>query len=244
MKLTRTRNHWRFCLSLVALSGLYSTMVPHAPAQNPELQERLAEVKASLAKNKQQLAQYTWTEQDIISLKGEQRKEELFQVRLGPDGKPQKTNLDPAAVSDEERHRHGLKAHIVEKKKEEYKEYADSMKTLMQQYVPPQRDLLDQAYQKGNVMVGPAAGAPHELRLVVTNYIKPQDSMTLVFNRQGKQLVSIAISSYLEDPSDEVKLNVQFSNLPDGTNHIATLVIDGVKKQLSVALTNANYQKL
>ena len=67
-------------------------------AQNPELQQRLAEVKPALAKNKQ-LAQ--WTKQHIISLKGEERKEELFQVRLGPDGKPQKTHLDPAAMSDE-----------------------------------------------------------------------------------------------------------------------------------------------
>lgn len=203
----------------------------------------MAEVKAALVKNKQQLAQYTWMEQDIISLKGEERKEELFQVRLGPDGKAQKTNLDPAAMSDDERHRHGLKAHIVEKKKEEYKEYADSMKNLMQQYVPPDKSLLDQAYQKGNVMIGPA-GVPDELRLVITNYLKPQDSMTLVFDRQKKQLLSIAIASYLDDPSDAVKLNVQFSSLPDGTNHISTLVIDGVSKQLSVTLTNTNYQKL
>lgn len=146
-------------------------------------------------------------------------------------------------MSDDERHRHGLKAHIVEKKKEEYKEYADSMKNLMQQYVPPDKSLLDQAYQKGNVMIGPA-GVPDELRLVITNYLKPQDSMTLVFDRQKKQLLSIAIASYLDDPSDAVKLNVQFSSLPDGTNHISTLVIDGVSKQLSVTLTNTNCQKL
>jgi hypothetical protein len=242
--MTRTSTEHRgLCLSLVVFLGLCATMAPQGRAQNPELQQRLAEVKAALAKNKQQLAQYTWAEQDIISLKGEERKEELFQVRLGPDGKPQKTNLDPAAMSDDERHRHGLRAHIVEKKKEEYKEYADSMKNLMQQYVPPDKNLLDQAYQKGNVMIGPA-GVPHELRLVITNYLKLQDSMTLVFDRQNKQLLSIAIASYLDDPSDAVKLNVQFSSLPDGTNHISTLVIDGVSKQLSVALTNTNYQKL
>jgi hypothetical protein len=237
------RNRCRFCLPLMALLGVSVLAIPRARGQSQEMKERLAEVKAALAKNRQQLAQYTWTEQDIISLKGEEKKEELFQVRLGPDGKPQKTNLDPASMSDEERHRHGLRARIVEKKKEEYKEYADSMKNLMQQYLPPEKDLLDQAYQKGNVMIGPA-GVPHELRLVVTNYIKPQDSMTIVFDRQTKQMLSIAVASYLEDPSDVVKLNVQFSSLPDGTNHIASMVIDGVSKQLSIALTNANYQKV
>ena len=55
-------------------------------AQNPELQQRLAEVKQVMAQNKEALAQYTWGEQVTISLKGEQKKQENFQVRVGPDG--------------------------------------------------------------------------------------------------------------------------------------------------------------
>src|SRR5580700_9420606 len=74
-----------------------------AKAQNPELQQRLAEVKQAMAQNKQALAQYTWIEQVTISLKGEQKKQEQYQVRLGPDGNPQKTSLDsPANTSSSE----------------------------------------------------------------------------------------------------------------------------------------------
>ena len=153
-----------------------------AVAQNPELQQRVAEVKESSAKNKQALASYTWNETVTISLKGEQKKQEHFQVRLGPDLKPQKTPLDPpaeAAAPSGGR----LKQHVVAKKKEEYKEYADAMKALAQQYVPPDKDLLQQAYAKGNITLGPAAGDPNELQLVIHNYLKPQDSMTLVFDK-------------------------------------------------------------
>jgi hypothetical protein len=216
--------------------------IPILRAQNPELQARLAELKESMARNKQQLAHYTWTQQDIISLKGEEKKEELFDVHLGPDGKPQKTNLDPN-MSDDERHRRGLRGRIREKKIEEYKEYAEQMKSLMQQYVPPEKALLDQAYQQGNVMFGPA-GVPNEVRIVITNYVKPQDSVTLVLNKQEKRLLSMNISSYLSDPSDAVKLNVQFSSLSDGTNHVSSMNLDGVSKQLTIAVTNTNYQKL
>ncbi|HUN61911.1 MAG TPA: hypothetical protein VMU53_07970 [Candidatus Sulfotelmatobacter sp.] len=211
-------------------------------AQNPELRARLAEVKESIARNKQQLAHYTWTEQDIISLKGDEKKEELFQVQLGPDGKPQKTNLDPN-MSDDERRRRGLRARIREKKIEEYKEYVGQMKGLMQEYVPPQESLLDRAYQQGNLMIGPA-GVPNEIRLVLTNYLKPQDSVTLVFDRQQKRLLTMNISSYLDDPSNAVKLNIQFSALPDGTNHVSGMTLDGVGKQLTIAVTNTNYEKL
>jgi hypothetical protein len=61
-------------------------------------------------------------------------------------------------------------------------------------------------------MIGPA-GVPNEVRLVISNYTKPQDSMTLVFDKQQKRLLSMNISSYLSDPSDAVKLNVQFGTL-------------------------------
>src|ERR1700756_1784974 len=97
--------------------------------------------KEAAAKNKQALAQYTWVEQDTISLKGEQKKQEHFQVRLGPDGKPQKTPLDAAAPSEPSGGR--LKRHIVEKKVDEYKEYADQIKALIQQYLPPDKSAID-----------------------------------------------------------------------------------------------------
>src|SRR5215469_18010577 len=98
--------------------------VPPAKSQSQEMQERIAEVEQAAAMNKQMLAQYTWTEQDIISLKGEEKKEEIYTVQLGPDGKPQKTPIDPSSVSDDERRRRGLRGRIIEKKTEEYKEYA------------------------------------------------------------------------------------------------------------------------
>src|SRR5207344_198806 len=87
---------------LVAFVLLFAvTFNSPVKAQNPELQQRLAEIKQAMAQNKQALAQYTWVEQVTISLKGEQKKQEHFQVRTGPDGKPQKTSLDAPAQPQE-----------------------------------------------------------------------------------------------------------------------------------------------
>ena len=213
-----------------------------ANAQNQELQERVAEMKEAAAKNKQAMAQYTWVEQINISLKGEQKKQEHFQVRLGPDGKPQKTSLDPPAEPTESGGR--LKKHIVEKKKEEYKEYAEQMKALAQQYVPPDREMIQQAYAQGNITLGSVAGAPGELQLVIHNYLKPQDSMTLVIDKTQKELLRLQIASYMDDPKDAMNLTVQFSRLPEGPNHVSSMVIDGVSKQLNIATQNSNYQHL
>ena len=214
---------------------------PPVKAQGPELQERVAELKESMAKNKQSLAQYTWAEQVNISLKGELKKQEHFQVRLGPDGKSQKTSLDPPAEPPSGGR---LKKHIVEKKKEEYKEYAEQMKSLAQQYVPPDKEMIQQAYAQGNISVIPGGGVPNEIKLVFHNFVKPQDSMTLVFDKAQKQLLSLQIASYMDDPKDAMNLTVEFSRLPDGTNHVSNVIMNGVSKQLNVATQNSNYQHL
>lgn len=215
-------------------------------AQNPELQQKVADVKQAAAANKQALAQYTWAEQVTISLKGEQKKQEHFQVRLGPDGKPQKQSLDQpqqqkAAGSGGGRGGR-VKEHVIEKKKEEYKDYADSIKTLIEQYVPPDKDLIEQARQKGNIALSPASGGDGQIQLTLTNYVKQGDKMTIVFDKAQKALVGVSINSYLDDPKDAVTANVQFSSVPGGPNHVSAVTINGVSKQLTIAIANSNYQ--
>ena len=208
-------------------------------AQSPEVQQRVSQIKESSAKNKQALASYSWNEQVTISLKGEEKKVQHFQVRLGPDLTPQKTSLDPPAAPPSGGR---LKRRVVAKKKEEYTDYANQMKALAQQYVPPDGTLLQQAYTRGNVVMGPTGSAPNEIQLIIHNYLKPQDSMTLILDTSQKQLLRVQISSYMNDPTDAMNLTVQFSRLPDGTNHVSNLVIDGVSKQMNIAIQNSNYQ--
>jgi hypothetical protein len=89
-----------------------------------------------------------------------------------------------------------------------------------------------------------SAGAPGELKLLITNYIKPKDLVTIIFNRAGKAIQSLNISSYLDDPKDAVTISAQFSKLPDGTNHVSSMQVNGQSKHLTVQTHNLNYHKL
>src|SRR6201996_908804 len=80
------------CVLAIAASSTRSVV-----AQNPDMQQKVAALKAAMAQNKQALAQYTWAAQATISLKGEKKNQEHFQVGLAPNAKPQKTSLDPPA---------------------------------------------------------------------------------------------------------------------------------------------------
>jgi len=222
----------------ITLCGLLST-ITLTLAQSPELQEKLAQIKQSSAANKQALAHYMWLEQQTISLKGEVKKTQQFQVRIGPDGQQQKTELNPQPAPQPSGRR--LKQHIVEKKTDEFQAYGQQIAALGKQYSQLDPQALQQAYQQGNISMQPS-GAAGTVSLVIKSYLKPNDSVTLVFNQQQKGLQSIQVASYLTDPSDAVTVAVQFAKLPDGTNHVATVQVNGVSKQLGVQIQNSAYQ--
>jgi hypothetical protein len=136
-----------------------------------------------------------------------------------------------------------LKRKLSEKKTGELIEYAQHIKELAQSYAPPDPARLQQAYQHGNVSVG-AGGAAGEVRLVIHDYVKPGDTVTFSLNREQKEIQGIEVSSYLNDPKDAVILSAQFERLPDGTNPISEMVVNGVSKQLTVTIKNFNFQKM
>jgi hypothetical protein len=210
-------------------------------AQSPGLEEKLADIKQASAANKQALAHYTWLEQQTISLKGDVKKSQQFQVRIGPDGQQQKTELNPQPAPQPSGRR--LKQHIVEKKTDEFEAYGQQIAALGKQYSQPDMQALQQAKQQGNISVQPNSAAG-TVSLIIKSYLKPNDSVTLVFNQQQKAIQSIQVASYLTDPSDAVTIAVQFAKLPDGTNHVATNQVNGVSKQLGVLIQNSGYQPI
>ena len=240
IKNTRTRSLVGLALTAAITTSLL-TLVTTVWAQNPQVQERLAEVKESAARNKQSLAHYSWQEQQTIAIKGDVKDTKMYQVHLGPDGKPQKIKTENLPESSGGR-KHGLVHQVKEKKGEEYKEYGQQIAALAQQYAQPDPQKLQQAFQQGNVMFG-SAGAPSDVKMVISNYIKPNDKVTLVFNRQAKAIQSVNVATYLNDPKDAVNIGAQFSQLPDGTNHVASTQTKGESKDLLVTTQNSNYQK-
>jgi hypothetical protein len=240
MKIRSRTTNWLAGCAGVALA-CFAQPAPFATAQNPELQQRLSEVKQSAAANKAALAHYSWQEQESIAVKGDVKDTKMFQVHLGPDGKPQKEEMANLPQSSGGR-QHGLAHHVKEKKGEEYKEYGQQIAALAQQYAQPDPEKLQQAFQQGNVMLG-SGGGPGQVKMVITNYVKPNDKVTLIFNQQAKAIQSLQVQSYLADPKDAVTIAGQFSQLPDGTNHVSTMQINGVSKDLQITTKNSNYQK-
>jgi hypothetical protein len=227
---------------MTAVLGTTATSFLFA-GQNPQLQERVAEIRQAAAQNKQLLAQYSWQEQQTVSVKGEVKKQTMYQVRMGPDGKPLKTQTSPEQQPSNGGRDRGLRGRVKEKKIGEFEQYAKQVAALAQRYAHPEPGKLQELYQQGNISLG-SGGAPGLIRMVIHNYLKQGDSVTLVFNRAQKALQSINVASYLDNPQDAVTISGQYAQIPGGPNHIDTMTVNGVSKHLTVNMQNSNYQKM
>jgi hypothetical protein len=219
-------------------TALLAAITLPAFAQNPDLQQKLAQVKQAAALNSQMLHQYQWTETTQLTLKGEAKPPTQKLCQYGPDGQIQKTPIGaPAPAPSGGR----LKQRVVAKKKAEMQDYMTDVKSLLDMYVPPDPGKMQVAYQAGKMSLNPAGGL---LNVIFVDYAQPGDKMTLTFDTATKKIVSLSVNTYMGQAKDAVTLQVQMGTLPNGPNYTQQSVLTATAKELVVTTTNSNYQKM
>lgn len=210
----------------------------------PELQQKLAALKQSAAKNKQQLHRYQWVETTQLTLKGQPKPAKSDLCSYGPNGQIQKVPVGEPQQQQQQSGRRGrLKERVVEKKTDEMEDYMQQVKSIISLYVPPDPQRMQKAFQAHNVSLNSTLGAG-AAQLVFKNYAQPGDQMTIAFDPAAKKVQTVNVNTYLGDPKDAITLAVRFATLPDGTNYAAQTVLNAPSKEIQVTTTNANYSKL
>jgi hypothetical protein len=206
---------------------------------NPEVRQTLAAVKESVAQNQAELRQYTWTEQTQISLKNEVQKTERSLCRYGPDGKVQKTPLAPPSP---EKTMHGIRGRVAGKVKDDITNFLQQAKMLIQAYVPPSPQLMENSFGSGNVSLGEAG--PGIVQLLFKSHVKPGDSLAFDFQPVEKRLLKMNVRTYMDKPSEPLTLEVAFESLPEGPNCPGMVILNAPSRYLQVVVQNWNYQRL
>jgi flagellar hook-length control protein FliK len=213
-----------------------AAMAQDAGAVKAALQQKVGDVKQSIAKNQAQLKQYAWTETTEINFKGEDKKRTQNDCQYGPDGKVQKTPIGAPAPP---KSRKGVKGKVVANKIDEMKDYMDRVGSLVKRYVPPDAQDIQASFQAGKAALTPGSG-----ELVLSDYVKPGDKVTITFDTATKKLTTFAVATYLDEPKDTVTLKADFSSLPDGTNYLSQSVLNATAKKIQVTTTNSAYHKV
>jgi hypothetical protein len=220
--------------SLVAVAQMSS-----GSGMSGELQEKLMALKQAAAANKQRLMQYQWVETTQLTLKGEQKPERVYQCSY-VNGQVQKA---PLGAPPQQQDKRGLRGRVIEKKTDEMKAYMQQVQSLLSLYVPPNPQLMQQAFQKKDVSLDKTMGGSG-VNLVFKNYAKQGDQMTIGFDTATKKISTINVNTYMDNPQDAVTLAVQMASLPDGTNYAAQTVLNATAKQIQVTTNSANYAKV
>ncbi len=228
-----------FILIILAAASSFA----QAGGGSPELQQKLAALKQSVAANKQRLHQYQWVETTQITYKGDAKPPSQKLCSYGANGQVQKVPIgQPQQQQQDQSGRRGrVKEHVVEKKTDELKDYMQQVQSLLALYVPPNPQKMQQAFQAHNVSIVPGGGAA---QLVFKNYAQPGDQMTIAFDTATKKIQTLNVNTYMGQEKDAVTLAVQFASLPDGTNYAQQTVLDAKAKQIQVTTTNSQYSKL
>lgn len=227
-----------FCAAI--LLAVAPLLAQTGGGSSPELQQKVAAIKQSLAENQQKLHQYQWTETTQLTLKGNAKPPQQSMCRYGPDGKVAKT---PTSAPPQPPSGGRVKQRIIANKKEEMQDYMGQVKALLAKYVPPDPQKISQAVQAGKASLNPNPGS-QSVAITFKDYAQSGDQMTLSFDMSTKKVTGLKVNTYLDDPKDVVTLGVQMASLPDGTNYVQQTVLDATAKQLEVTTTNSNYQKL
>ncbi len=231
---------WSVFVAAAVLTASVPTIARTGGGAAAALQQKMAAVKESVAENKQRLQQYQWMETTQLTLKGEAKPPRTSMCRYGPDGTVQKTPMGAPPPPPSGRR---VKQRIIEKKTEEMQDYMGQVKSVLNLYVPPDVQRMQQAFHSGNASLSPIPDA-QTTNIVFKNYAQPGDQLTLSFDMGAKKISSLNVQTYMDNAKNTVTLKVQMASLPDGTNYAQQTLLDVPGKQLVVTTTNSDYQKI
>jgi hypothetical protein len=189
-------------------------------ADRQVIQQRIAAVKASIARNDAKLKRYSWTESTQISVKGKAKSIQQNECHYGSDGQLVKTPISAGPADAKLR------------------DDLDRIRSLIGRYVPPDPTAMREAFQSGKAAINTASGV-----LTFNDYAKPGDMLTLAFDPGSRNIHSYEVTTYLDEPSDRVTLNAQFSTLSDGTNFLEEYDLDARRKEIHVKTANFGHSK-
>lgn len=220
--------------TLIGVLALLACTFASAAPQTP--QERVFQIKSTLAASKQALMQYQWIETQTLSLNGEQKSQTVNRCYYGPDGTVQKMQLSttpPAAKKP------GIRGEIQAKEEAELKTYLQNAVALAHSYAPPDPALLQAAVGSGNLALVPQPN--QAVRLTFSNYLKSGDSLGIDVDLTDNRLLDANVASYMDTPDQAVTFAVTWGILPNGISYVSNVALNAPAKKITVTVQNADY---
>ncbi|MBP7866872.1 MAG: hypothetical protein KA419_13095 [Acidobacteria bacterium] len=203
-------------------------------AQSPDPAAMAGQYAANAKQNATVMRQYSWQMRVEVTLKGEPKPAQLYQMRFDADGKPQKTLL---SAPQEEPKGRGLRGRIKANKIEDFKEWAAKLAELVKNYMAPSPGTMLDFYAKAALSPSPDG----TVQVSAGGFINPGDRAVYWLDKETKVPRRFVFETKLE--GDAVKATAEFGQVQGGPQYVARLTIDVPAKKVSAKIENYNYQR-
>jgi hypothetical protein len=194
----------------------------------------------TMAANNKQLRQYTYKQRTETYHEGELKNTRVDEIHYNVGGERVSIPLDQRQTQSEAPRRgpgHRLVAKKMEEEKEKMRDYIERLTALASRYPGPDQARLQEAISKGEVTTG---GGSSQVRVRMRDYVKPGDSMTMIFDPATKRPVKTEINTFLDD--GPVSIVIAFDQLRDGPNYPGRIVMSSITKQLEIRVFTYEYR--
>jgi hypothetical protein len=204
-------------------------------AQSTDMKAMAQQFGQSAKANAAALKMYAWTMRVEITLKGEPKPAKLFAMRFDADGKVEKTQLTADAPQQKQR---GLKGRIIEKKTEEFKEWAGDLVDICKGYLAPSPALLQSFFAK--VLTAQAPGG--FVQLYAEDLIAPGDKLVYEIDPKTQAINRVLFHATLD--GDPIDGEVKMAAVPGGApTYASTVTVNAPAKHLTAKIENYGYTR-
>ena len=196
-------------------------------------------ISAKMAENSERLRQYTHLRKTEVYWKGELKNTQFAEVNFDVNsGKEISVPLGSTGADQSQPVGGGLIMTAVMKKIANIvRQNSERLSDLMKEYLPLDMKKVESG-QPGGEADPPSSNGT---QIVLRDYARPGDSMTISMDPHSKLPAQIRIASNLD--GNPVAFNIDFASLADGTSYPTVAEMKWNAKKLELRITNFDYHK-
>jgi hypothetical protein len=208
-------------------------------AQSADLSREVTAVRSELARSRQELAKYLWTEQTEVLVGGKPRSSSVSACAYDAEGHITRHPLSPEQAKATSRQ---TSNRPMVRSKGEMQDYIERAISRIRDYAPPNPAVIDHVVSSNQASLGPSAEGKSEVRM--THYYQDGDSIVFTYDTASKRLLRMFVTSNLSGAKDPVTLDAVFELLPGDVSHLAAATLKAPSKKVQVNVKNVDYKKL
>jgi hypothetical protein len=188
--------------------------------------------KAASKQNVASLMQYSWNMRVALTVKGDAKAPQVFQMRFDRDGRLQKTLM---TAPEPEKKARGIRGRIAAGKKQEFKEFIAELGDVVKDYTTPSAGTMMDFYSKASFTPLPDGTT----RAAAGGFLKQSDSVEFQLDPATGQPSKFGFTTKVD--GNPVRGAVEYDRVKDGPRYAARITVVVPNKEMSAVVETFNY---